>query len=253
VTGHRLDGRVAIISGGVGAIGSAAARHFVAEGAQVLAGDLRDEEGAVLAKELGTAGAFAHLDVTDPGSWRHAVVACKERFGPPSVLINNAGVMVVGLIESAPVEQFERAFRVNVLGCVLGIQAVLAEMQANGGGSIVNMSSATGLVGTAALSAYAASKAGNEMVAKCAAIELGHHGIRVNSVHPGGIDTPMSNSPEFDAMDKDAWYGSMPIPRIGRPEDIAPLLVYLASNESSFCTGTAFIADGGMLAGPKVM
>lgn len=253
MAGKRLDGKVAIVSGGAGAIGSAAARLFVAEGARVVVGDVRDADGMLLEQDLGRSGAFVHLDVTDPTSWRAAVAACTAQFGPPSVLINGAGVMMVGLIESAPVEQYERAYTVNTLGCVFGIQAVVPEMRANGSGSIVNISSATGLVGTAGLSAYAASKAGNEMVAKCAAIELGHDGIRVNSVHPGGIDTPMSNSPEFDSMDKDAWYGSMPIPRIGQPDDIAPLLLYLASDESGFCTGAAFVADGGMLAGPKVL
>ena len=247
----RLDGAVAIVTGGSRGIGAATSQLFVAEGAKVLIGDVLDAEGKAVADELGSSAAYAHLDVTDAGSWAEAVATCELQLGPPSVLVNNAGVMVVGPIETAPIDQFEQAFRVNTLGCVLGIQAVVPSMRANGGGSIVVLSSATGLVGTYGLSAYAASKAANAVIAKCAAIELGADGIRVNSVHPGGVDTPMSNQPEFAGMDKDAWYGSMPIPRIGRPEDIARLLVFLASADSAFSTGSAFIADGGMLAGPK--
>jgi 3alpha(or 20beta)-hydroxysteroid dehydrogenase len=246
----RLDGKVAIVTGGGGGIGSAIARAFVAEGARVVVADVRDEKGAQVATELGEAAASIHLDVTDPESWGAVVAGCNDRFGPPTVLVNNAGVMVVGPIETAPIEQFERTFCVNTMGPVLGIQAVAPAMRAAGGGSIVNMASATGIVGTAGLAAYAASKAANAIMAKCAAIELGPAGIRVNSVHPGGIDTDMSNQPEFEGMDKDAWYGAMPIPRIGRVDDIAPLVVYLASDESSFATGASFVVDGGMLAGP---
>jgi 3alpha(or 20beta)-hydroxysteroid dehydrogenase len=252
MVGGRLDGKVALISGASRGIGAATARLFVSEGAEVLMGDVLDPEGEVVAKELGAAAAaFMHLDVTNSASWQRAVATCKEHFGAPSALVNCAGVMMVGPIDSAPIEQFERAFRVNVLGTVLGIQAVVPEMRANGGGSIVVMSSATGLVGTYGLSAYAASKAGNALIAKCAAIELGADGIRVNSVHPGGIDTPMSNQPEFSGMDKEGWYSTMPIQRIGQPEEIARLLLFLASDETSFSTGSEFIADGGMLAGPK--
>ena len=251
MTQPRLDGAVAIVTGGSRGIGAATTRLFVEEGAKVLVGDLLDDEGKALADELGESVLFTHLDVTDPGSWADAVAQCEQTFGPPSVLINNAGVMEVGPLETAPIEQFERTFRVNALGCVLGMQAVAPVMRANGGGSIVIMSSVTGLIGTYGLSAYAASKAANAVLAKCAAIELGADGIRVNSVHPGGIDTQMSNQPEFAGMDKDAWYGTMPIPRIGQPEDIARLLLYLASDESAFSTGSEFVADGGMLAGPK--
>jgi 3alpha(or 20beta)-hydroxysteroid dehydrogenase len=247
---NRLDGKVAIVTGGAGGIGAAIAEAFVAEGAEVLIADVRDGVCREVADRLGAAASPAHLDVTDAGSWASAVAACKERFGAPSVLVNNAGVMVVGPIEAAPVEQFERAFRVNALGAVLGIQAVVPEMRSIGGGSIVNMASATGIVGTAGLSAYAASKAASAVVVKCAAIELGRDGIRVNAIHPGGIDTDMSNQPEFEGMDKEAWYGAMPIPRIGRVDDIGPLVVYLASDESSFATGASFVIDGGMLAGP---
>jgi 3alpha(or 20beta)-hydroxysteroid dehydrogenase len=245
----RLEGKVAIVTGGSRGIGAEISRLFVDEGAMVLIGDLLDEEGSALAEQLGSTAEFIHLDVTDPSSWAGAVRACKRSFGPPSVLINDAGVMAVAPIETATVEQFERTFRVNVLGSVLGIQAVLSDMRALGGGSIVNLSSVAGLVGAHGLAAYSASKAGNAVVSRCAAIELGSDGIRVNSVHPGGVDTPMSNQPEFDAMDKDSWYGSMPIPRIGQPEEIARVLLFLASDESSFMTGSECVVDGGRLAG----
>ena len=249
----RLEGKVAIVTGGAGGIGSETVRHFVDEGASVVIADL-DESGEALAKEFDKAAVFARLDVRDPASWASVVEVCNERFGAPSVLINNAGVMAVTPVEDATVEQFEQPFRVNTLGSFLGIQAVVPSMREIGGGAIVNISSTAGLVGIGGLSAYAASKAGNAVVAKCAAIELGGYGIRVNSVHPGGIDTPMNESDDdvhnVD-FDRDAWAAALPISRIGVTSEVAPLLVYLASDESKYCTGAAFIVDGGQLARPN--
>lgn len=249
MAGGRLHGKVAIVTGGAGGIGSATASLFVNEGASVVVADVRDQEGGELTEKLGPAASYCHLDVTDAGSWREAVEACHHWYGPVSVLVSNAGVMVVSSIESATSEDFELAFRVNVIGVVLGIQAVVPDMRAIGGGSIVIVSSAASLGPAPGLSAYAASKAGCAIVSKCAAIELGHNGIRVNSVHPGGVDTAMSRGVNVH-RDRDASYRHRPIPRIGQPEEIARMLVFLASDESSFSTGDTFLADGGLLAGP---
>jgi 3alpha(or 20beta)-hydroxysteroid dehydrogenase len=190
-------------------------------------------------------------DVRSAQSWAATVSACREQFGPPSVLINNAGVMLVGPIETATVADFETCFAVNTIGIFLGMQAVLATMRDNGGGAIVNMASNAGVVGTYGLPAYSASKAATIALTKTAAIEFGAAGIRVNAIAPGGVDTPMSNQPEFEGMDKSAWYSGLPIARIGQPEEIARLQLFLASTESSYCTGSVFLADGGQLAGPK--
>jgi 3alpha(or 20beta)-hydroxysteroid dehydrogenase len=244
----RLEGKVAIITGGAGGIGSTTARHFVREGAKVLIADLLEAEGKALANELGEAAESVYLDVTDVGSWAAAVERCEQRFGPPSVLLNLAGVMVVGPLLDTPIELYERAFQVNTLGCIKGIKAVAGPMRANGGGSIVNMSSGAGYVAVSGLSAYAGSKAAIAMVTRCVAMELGHEGIRVNVVHPGGVDTPMSRGSGLTG-DVTEHYRSQPVARIGQTDDIAPLLVYLASDESAYCTGAAFVIDGGFSAG----
>ncbi len=248
----RLDDKVALVSGGARGQGAAEARALVAEGARVAIGDVLDDEGRALADELGDAATFVHLDVTDEQSWIQAVEHTVATHGSLGVLVNNAGIMRIGTIESQSLEDYQAVISVNQLGCLLGMRAAIPAMRANGGGSIINTSSITGFMGLVGMSAYAASKWAVRGMTKCAALELGHDGIRVNSVHPGTIDTAMISSPEFDEVDKDAYFASQPIPRIGQPEEVAAMVVFLASDDSSYCTGSEFVVDGGVLAGDVI-
>jgi 3alpha(or 20beta)-hydroxysteroid dehydrogenase len=249
---YQLPGRVAIVTGGARGIGEAIVRLFVAAGARVVVADVLEAEATSLVAELGDSTRFEYLDVRDPESWRRAVAACVQAFGPPDVLVNNAGINIIKPISELSREDFVRVLDVNVIGAFLGIQAVEDVMADNGGGSIVVMSSAASVVGLDRHACYSASKAGNEAVARCAAVELGGRGIRVNSIHPGGVDTLMSNGDDFEGIDKDAWYQSLPISRIGQPRDVANMALFLASDASSYVTGAQFVVDGGQLAGPKV-
>jgi 3alpha(or 20beta)-hydroxysteroid dehydrogenase len=252
----RLDQKVAIITGGASGIGAAAARLFVAEGARVVLGDVQQERGVTLARELGPAAAFVPLDVTDKSSWERAVAYCADQFGSPSCLVSNAGINFVGPIETTTEADLRRLFEVNVLGVHLGLQAVVGAMKAGGGGSIVVTASTAGLMGLDWHGAYAASKAGGAALARCAAIELGPFGIRVNSVHPGAIDTPMRAgvvaSSGMSQSGRDARIKALPAGRLGRAEDVAQLMLFLCSDESSYLTGGQLQVDGGMLAGPRV-
>jgi 3alpha(or 20beta)-hydroxysteroid dehydrogenase len=244
VTG-RLEGKVALISGGARGQGAAEARLFVAEGARVVIGDVLDDEGAATAAELGDAAAYRHLDVTDEASWQAAVDATDDLFGPIGVLVNNAGVLSWGPIDKIPVEEFERVMRVNVLGVFLGMKTVAASMERAGGGSIVNTSSTSGLTGLPYLGAYTASKWAVRGLTKTAAIDLGSKGIRVNSIHPGGIDTPMIAGTATDAP----FYRRLPVPRLGTPDEVARAVLFLASDEASYTTGAELAIDGGATCG----
>jgi 3alpha(or 20beta)-hydroxysteroid dehydrogenase len=252
----RLDQKVAIITGGASGIGAAAARLFVAEGARVVLGDVQEEKGMTLASELGSAAAFVSLDVTDKSSWERAVARCTAEFGSLSCLVSNAGINFVAPIEMTTEADIRRLFDVNVLGVHLGLQAVVGAMKATGGGSIVVTASTAGVIGLDWHGAYAASKAGGAALARCAAIELGPFGIRVNSVHPGAIDTPMRagvvHSSGMSQADRDARIKALPAGRLGRAEDVAQLMLFLCSDESSYLTGGQLQVDGGMLAGPRV-
>jgi 3alpha(or 20beta)-hydroxysteroid dehydrogenase len=249
----RLAGKVAIISGGAGGIGAAVARTFVAEGAQVVIGDLLAAEGKALAAELGAGAVFQELDVRREESWKRTVDVAQERFGAPTILVQAAGIILVKTIEDTTADDMRRQFEVNVIGPFLGVQAVLPAMKQAGQGSIVIFSSGAGTEGTPMMSAYAASKAANANFAQSAAMAFGKYGIRVNAITPGGIDTPMSNQPQFDGhLDKDRLYSKLPIPRIGQPEDIAPLVLLLASDESGYITGDVINVDGGLMAGHSI-
>jgi 3alpha(or 20beta)-hydroxysteroid dehydrogenase len=247
----RLDGKVAIVTGGAQGQGAAIATAFVAEGAKVVIADVADEPGQLLAKELElkTPGAayFRHHDVSDESSWTSLVEETNERFGPVNVLANNAGILRFGELEKMAVEEYELLFRVNQLGCWLGMKSVARTMRKNGGGSIINASSVEGLAGMPTLTGYTATKFAIRGMTKAAALELGPKGIRVNSVHPGMIDTPMTRPHGGDAAME---YGAskVALKRVGTPEDIAPLYVYLASDESSFVTGAEIAIDGGATA-----
>jgi 3alpha(or 20beta)-hydroxysteroid dehydrogenase len=242
----RLDGKVALISGGARGQGEAEARLFAAEGARVMIGDLLDAEGEAVAAEIGDAAAYVHLDVTDEDSWRAAVTATEEAFGPVGVLVNNAGVLSFGAVDTIELDEWRRVQRVNVDGVFLGIKTVTPSMVRAGGGAIVNISSTSGLYGLPLLSAYVSSKWAVRGLTKAAAIDLGRKGIRVNSVHPGGIDTPM-----VEGMDDERtpFYQKLPVPRMGRPEEVARVVLFLASDEASYTTGAELSVDGGATAG----
>ncbi|HET8561408.1 MAG TPA: glucose 1-dehydrogenase [Marmoricola sp.] len=243
----RLEGKRAIVTGGAQGQGAAICRAFVAEGARVTIADVADEPGGLLAKELGDGAWFRHHDVSDEASWSTLVEEANERFGPVNVLVNNAGILRFGEVEKMPVEEYELLFRVNQLGCFLGMKSVARTMRRGGGGSIINASSIEGLAGMPLCTGYTATKFAIRGMTKAAALELGPRGIRVNSVHPGMIDTGMTRAHGDDSIME---YGGskVALKRVGTPQDIAPLYVYLASDESSFVTGAEFAIDGGATA-----
>ncbi|WP_235736067.1 glucose 1-dehydrogenase [Nocardioides alcanivorans] len=243
----RLAGKVAIVTGGAQGQGAEIARHFVNEGAKVVIADVADDLGAAVAEELGDAAAFVHHDVSNEASWQTVVARTTELFGPVSVLANNAGILRFASVEEMTQEEFELLFRVNQLGCFLGMKTVAPVMRENGGGSIVNASSIEGLAGMPHCVGYTATKFAIRGMTKAAAVELGPAGIRVNSVHPGMIDTPMTRPHGGDAAME---YGAskVALKRVGNPLDIAPLYVYLASDESGFVTGAEIAIDGGATA-----
>lgn len=239
----RLDGKVAIVTGGARGMGAEQARRLASEGVKVVIGDVLDDEGGAVADELAENGMYVHLDVSSEESWSDAVRAAEEKFGPVTVLVNNAGILSYAPVGQAQVEDFRRVLDVNTIGVYLGIRAVAPGMKSAGGGSIVNISSAAGLVGMANLAAYSASKWAVRGLTKSAAMDLGQSGIRVNSIHPGGIRTPMAEGAS------DEMFASQPIPRIGEVEEIASAVAFLASDEASYITGAELAVDGGMVLG----
>ena len=247
----RLDGKVALITGGARGMGKSHVRHFVAEGARVVFGDVRDDQGRHVAAGLGERSCrYLHHDVTSEDDWAAAVALAVEAFGRLDVLVNNAGILAFAPIAEMPLADFRRVLEVNAVGCWLGMKAVIDPMTNGGGGSIVNISSIEGFTGAAGLSAYSASKFAIRGMTKVAAQELAQFGIRVNSVHPGGVLTRMIVESAGARSDGEAFVRSMPLGRFAEPVEISRLVAYLASDESSYSTGSEFVADGGLLAGP---
>lgn len=249
----RLDGKVALITGGARGMGKAHARHFVAEGARVVIGDVLDEKGEYVAGKLGPdLCRYVHHDVTSEEEWAAAVATTIDAFGRLDVLVNNAGVLMHATIAETTLAEFRRVLDINLVGCFLGVKAVIGPMTDAGGGSIVNISSIEGFAGAAGLSAYSAAKFGIRGITRAAAQELGKYGIRVNSVHPGGVMTRMvmESAQAFTAVDPVQFINSMPIPRFAEPVEISRLVAFLASDEASYSTGSEFVADGGILSGP---
>lgn len=244
----KLDGKVALITGAARGQGEAIARLFVAEGARVVLGDLLDDLGQAVAADLGDAAHYTHLDVTQPESWAGVVTHTQDAFGRLDVLVNNAGILTYAPIESVSLDEYMRTIQVNQVGCLLGMQAAIPLLKVRGG-SIVNTSSVAGLQGVPFLGAYSSSKWAVRGLTRTAALELGEHGIRVNSIHPGAIDTPMIDPTGDAPKGPDSGYAQVPLRRIGTPDDAANLVLFLASDESSFCTGAEFTIDGGGLAG----
>ncbi|SMD09331.1 glucose 1-dehydrogenase [Kibdelosporangium aridum] len=245
----RLDGKVALITGAARGQGAAAARRFVEEGAKVTIADILDEQGKELAAELGAAAVYQHLDVTSEEDWTAAVERTLTEFGALNVLVNNAGIVHVKSIVDTTLAEYERVIRVNQVGTFLGMRAAIPALTEAKGGSIINVSSVEGLGGMAFLMAYTASKFAVRGMTKAAAMELGHLNIRVNSIHPGVIDTQMVRDAAGGAeVDMKRVGKRVALRRCGQPEEIANLQVFLASDESSYSTGAEFVADGGATA-----
>lgn len=254
----KLDGRVVIVTGAARGQGEREARLFRAEGAQVVVADVLDEQGRALAEEIGAL--YVHLDVGEEGDWQTAVGAAKRAYGHIDGLVGNAGILRFNSLVDTPLDEFMRVVRVNQVGCFLGIRTVAPEME--DGGTIVNTASYTGLTGMAAVGAYAATKHAIVGLTRVAALELAPRGIRVNAMCPGAVDTAMSNPAQLDpAADAeeasrglDGLYRKLvPLGRIGRPEEVARLALFLTSEDSSYITGQPFVIDGGWLAGVSVI
>jgi 3alpha(or 20beta)-hydroxysteroid dehydrogenase len=245
----RLEGKVAIITGGSRGQGECEARLFVEEGARVVIGDVLDDEGEAVARDLGEQATYVHLDVRNEEDWDRALVRA-EKFGALNILINNAAITHFASLTDTTLEDYQRVISINQVGTFLGLRSVFEPMKRGGGGSIVNVSSIDGLQAKNGLVAYASSKWAIRGMTKVAAIEYGRHNIRVNSLHPGGVDTLMGNPTSME--DVDTFYANQPIPRCGRPIDIARLALFMASDECSYSTGSEFIADGGWHAGEYI-
>lgn len=224
-------------------MGAAHAKLLVAEGAKVVVGDILDDEGAALAAELGEDNArYVRLDVTDYGQWEAAVAAATSAFGRLDVVVNNAGIANFGPIEDYGLDDWSKILDINLTGVFYGIKAAVPALKKSGAGSIINISSTAGLQGYEALPGYTAAKFGVRGLTKSAALDLGRYNIRVNSVHPGVIRTPMTES-------LDTPQNHVALHRVGEPIELSNLILFLASDESSFSTGAEFVADGGETAG----
>ena len=245
----RLENKVAIISGGSRGMGAFEAALFVQEGAKVIIGDVRDEEGRDLARQIGTDVVYMHLDVTSESDWAAVVKEATDRYGKLDILVNNAGVSSRGTIEETSLEDWDRVMGINAKGVFLGTRAAIPEMRKAGGGSIINISSQLGLVGMAESSPqYQSSKGAVRIFTKSAAIQYASVGIRVNSVHPGPIVTPMTEARRSDSSMQQVMVSRIPLGRYGESEDVAYGVLYLASDESSFVTGSELVIDGGWTA-----
>ena len=236
----RVNEKVALISGGARGMGAEHARALVAEGAKVVIGDILDDEGKALADEIGDAARYVHLDVTAAEEWEAAVATAVNEFGKLNVLVNNAGIVALGQIGKFDMEKWQKVIDVNLTGTFLGMQASVEAMKAAGGGSIINVSSIEGIRGAVMVHPYVASKWAVRGLTKSAALELGPHQIRVNSIHPGFIRTPMTKHFPDNML-------TIPLGRPGQSEEVSTFVVFLASDESRYATGAEFVIDGGLV------
>ena len=247
----RLEGKSCLISGGAKGLGAAQARLFASEGARVTVGDILESEAARLVDELSGSGAdslLVRLDVTSESDWDQAVEAVMQEFGALDVLVNNAGIYNRALAEDTTLEEWERVMSVNARGVFLGTKYAIPAMRRSGGGSIVNMSSVAGLVGSRTQTVYNASKGAVRLLTKSTAVQYAPEGIRANSVHPGVIETDMLREVLRNEDERATRIASTPIPRFGTPEDVAHGVLFLASDESSYVTGAELVIDGGLTA-----
>lgn len=246
----RLQGKVALITGGARGMGAATSRLFAQEGAIVVIADMLDAEGKALADELGRDASFVRLDVADEAGWAALTADILQRHGRIDALVNNAGVLSFGELVTADVSEFDRVYAVNVKGPFLGMKHVGGAMRAAGRGSIVNIASIDGFRGANALGIYSSSKWAVRGMTKTAALELGPHSVRVNSVHPGGVHTPMVNPAANRTQDElNHGHRRVPLQRIGEPEEIAAASLFLCSDEASYISGAELAVDGGWAAG----
>ena len=248
----RLANKVALITGGARGQGAVEAKLFATEGAYVVICDILDEEGKRIESEINNTGGsslFAHLDVTDESEWQNVIATTLNSFGKLDILVNNAGIYKWAQVEETTSELWDQTMDINAKGVFLGTKHAIPAMRNSGGGSIVNISSVAGLIGSANAAAYCASKGAVRLLTKSTAIQYAKDGIRANSVHPGIIDTPMT-TPNLlatqEARDRSA--SRHPLGRVGTSEDVAYGVLFLASDESSFMTGSELVIDGGLTA-----
>jgi NAD(P)-dependent dehydrogenase (short-subunit alcohol dehydrogenase family) len=243
----RFEGRVAVVTGGASGIGKATATRIAAEGGSVVIADLQDEAGAAVVAEIeqnGGKAAYVHLDVTDEQGWPDAISATIDTFGALDILVNNAGIGDDEPIEVTSVETWNKVVAVTQTSVFLGMRAAAEELKKGGHGSVVNISSMYGIVGSGVSPAYHAAKGAVRLLTKTTALGWAKAGVRVNSVHPGYIDTPILGD-----IDRDVLVGATPMGRLGKPEEIAAMITFLASDEAGFITGAEFVVDGGYTAG----
>ncbi|MFF0719867.1 SDR family NAD(P)-dependent oxidoreductase [Verrucosispora sp. NA02020] len=240
---ERLQGKTALVTGGAMGMGAATVRRFVTEGAHVVIADVNRTVAEALAAELGPQAVAERLDVRSAEEWAALVGRTEERFGSVDILVNNAGIADPAPLEQWDAARLQRTLDVNLIGVFNGIQAVVPAMKRAGGGSIVNIGSVGALQGVPRMSGYVVSKWGVRGLTKTAALELGVHGIRVNAVHPGQIQTPMTEGVTFDTS-------NVALGRVGQPDDIARIVLFFASDDSTFVTGSEVAGDGGQIAGP---
>ena len=238
----KLDGRVAVVTGGARGIGASVARLFVAEGATVVIADRLESEGKALAAELGESARFASLDVADEAQWQAVMDLASREFGAVGILVNNAGIVEFGTIEEQSPKEFQHVLDVNLVGPWMGMHAAVPSLRRAGGGVVINVSSTAGLMGYSNLGAYVASKWGLRGLTKTAALEFAPDGIRVCSIHPGPIRTPMTA--QFD----DTMTAAQPIARFGEPEEVAKMALFVAA-DATYSTGCEFVVDGGATVG----
>ena len=247
----RLEGKVALISGGARGMGAAEARLFASEGAKVVLGDVLESEGQQVEAEIAEAGGeavFVHLDVTSEADWQQAVDTAIERFGGLHILVNNAGIWNGGNVETQTIDGWDRIMDINAKGVFLGTRAAIPAMRESGSGSIVNISSVAGIIGSVGATAYNASKGAVRILTKSTAVQYAAEGIRCNSVHPGPIETQMIREVYPDKETRNSRVSAIPMGRMGEMDDVAKGVLFLASDEASYMTGSELVIDGGATA-----
>lgn len=246
---NRLAGKVAIVTGAARGTGERTARRFCEEGARVVLSDVLDARGEAAAAEIGQTAVYRHLDVSRESDWAEVVAFAEARFGRLDVLVNNAAILHFAPAESCALTDWERVMAINHTGPFLGIRAAAPALRRAGGGSIINIASLDGLEGLEGFSAYSATKWAMRGLSRCAALELGRDGIRVNTVCPAGGSDEMAAPFRPPGADAVAYVAGRAIPRRATLDEVASMIVFLASDESSFCTGADFVVDGGASAG----
>jgi 3alpha(or 20beta)-hydroxysteroid dehydrogenase len=246
---NRLHDKIAIVTGAAHGMGAATARVFAREGATVIVADVHESDGQSVANELSGAASFHRLNVSIESEWQELVAAVVARHGRIDALVNNAGVVHFGLIDQLTEPELDRVLGVNLKGPLFGVKHVGRVMKAARKGAIVNISSVDGTRGANALSAYSASKWAVRGITRTAALEYGPHGVRINSVHPGGIDTAMGNPLQLRGDERNSDYRLVPLQRIGEPEEVAAASLFLCSDEASYISGAELLVDGGWAAG----